>query len=153
PPLSARCIHSEAFGMVEAVRAIRFPQLNSRSKSVSANGRCRRSKWRSGKLGVLAGRNFRRFYVGYAASLLGTAMSAVAIAFAVLDSGGTPTGLVLVFTANIVPMVAFMLGGGVIADRLGRSATMLTADVARCAAQGTLAAVLFLGHPHVWLFV
>jgi MFS family permease len=134
------------------MHAIRFPRLNSRSKSASANGCCRRSKWRSGKLGVLAGRNFRRFYLGYAASLLGTAMSAVAIAFAVLDSGGTPTGLGFVFTANIVPMIAFMLCGGVIADRLGRRAIMLTADVARCAAQGTLATVLLLGRPHVWLF-
>jgi MFS family permease len=134
------------------MHTIRFPRLNSRSKSVSANGCCRRSKWRSGKLGVLAGRNFRRFYLGYAASLLGTAMSAVAIAFAVLDSGGTPTGLGFVFTANIVPMIAFMLCGGVIADRLDRRAIMLTADVARCAAQGTLATVLLLGRPHVWLF-
>src|SRR5215469_2676362 len=133
------------------MRATRFLGLNGRSKSVSVNG-CRRSKWRAGKLGVLTGRNFRRFYVGYSASLLGTAMSAVAIAFAVLDSGGTPTGLGVVFTANIVPMIAFMLGGGVIADRLGRRATMLIADVVRCAAQGTLAVVLFRGHPHVWLF-
>src|SRR5215471_14185480 len=134
--------------MVEAVRAISFLWLNRCSKSASTNGRCGRSKWNSGKLGVLAGRNFRRFYVGYTTSLLGTAMSAVAIAFAVLDSGGTPTELGLVFAANIVPMVAFMLGGGVIADRLGRRPVMLTADMARSAVQGTLSAVLFLGHPH-----
>lgn len=102
---------------------------------------------------MLAEPNFRRFYVGYATSLLGTAMSSVAIAFAVLYSGGTPTGLGVVLAANIVPMVAFMLGGGVIADRIGRRAVMLTADAARCAAQGTLAAALFLGHPHLWLFV
>ena len=139
--------------MVEAVRAISFLWLNRCSKSASTNGRCGRSKWPSGKLGVLAGRDFRRFYAGYTTSLLGTAMSAVAIAFAVLQSGGTPAGLGLVFAANIVPMVAFMLGGGVIADRLGRRTVMLIADVARCAAQGTLAVVLFLGHPHVWLFV
>jgi len=102
---------------------------------------------------VLAGRNFRRFYAGYAASLLGTAMSSVAIAFAVLGSGGTATGLGLVFAANIVPMVALLLGGGVIADRLGRRPVMLAADLARCGAQGTLAAALFLGRPHLWLFV
>jgi predicted MFS family arabinose efflux permease len=101
----------------------------------------------------LAGQNFRRFYIGYTTSLLGTAMSSVAIAFAVLDSGGTPTTLGVVFTANIIPMVAFMLGGGVLADRLGRRPVMLSADVARCAAQAALAAALFLGHPHVWLFV
>jgi MFS family permease len=136
------------------VRTIRYhPGLNSRGKSADTNDGNRRSKWRSGKLSVLAGRDFRRFYVGYAASLLGTAMSAVAIAFAVLDSGGTPTGLGVVFTANIVPMIAFLLGGGVLADRLGRRPVMLTADLARCAAQGTLAVALFAGHPHVWLFV
>ena len=107
----------------------------------------------SGRLGPLAGRNFRRFYVGYATSMLGTSMSAVAIAFAVLASGGTATSLGVVFAANIVPMVAFMLGGGVLADRLGRRPVMLTADVARCAAQGALAVTLFLGHPRIWLFV
>ena len=135
------------------MRAIRNAQLNNRSKSPGANGGSRRGKWASGKLGVLRERNFRRFYAGYATSLLGTAMSAVAITFAVLDSGGTPAGLGLVFAANIVPMVAFLLGGGVIADRLGRKQVMLAADLARCAAQGTLAAVLFVSRPHVWLFV
>ena len=112
-----------------------------------------RSKFRDGKLGVLAGRDFRRFYVGYSASLLGTAMSSVAIAFAVLGNGGTATDLGIVSAANIVPMIAFMLAGGAIADRLGRRPVMLAADVARCAAQGVLAAALLAGHPRLWLFV
>jgi Transmembrane secretion effector len=118
------------------MRMTRPARLNYRSKSCRLNGAGHRGKWASGKLGVLYGRNFRRFYAGYATSLLGTSMSAVAITFAVLDSGGTPTGLGLVFAANIVPMVAFLLGGGVIADRLGRRPVMLGADLARCAAQG-----------------
>jgi Major Facilitator Superfamily len=129
------------------------PSRNGRSKSANSNAGNSRSKWLKGRLGPLAGRNFRRFYVGYATSMLGTSMSAVAIAFAVLASGGTATSLGVVFAANIVPMVAFMLGGGVLADRLGRRPVMLTADVARCSAQGTLAATLFLGRPHIWLFV
>ncbi len=112
-----------------------------------------RSKFRDEKFGVLAGRDFRRFYVGYCTSLLGTAMSSVAIAFAVLGSGGTATDLGVVFAANIVPMIAFMLGGGAIADRLGRRPVMLAADVARCAAQGVLAAALQAGQPRLWLFV
>ena len=111
-----------------------------------------RSKFRDGKLGVLAGRDFRRFYLGYSASLLGTAMSSVAIAFAVLGNGGTATDLGVVFAANIVPMIAFTLGGGAIADRLGRRPVMLAADVARCAAQGVLAVALQVGHPRWWLF-
>jgi MFS family permease len=125
-----------------------------RSKLVIQERCFNRSKWTTqGKLAVLAERNFRRFYLGYAASLTGTAMSSVAIAFAVLESGGTATGLGVVFAANIVPMVAFALGGGVIADRLGRRPVMLAADLARCLAQGTLATAIVLGRPQLWLFV
>jgi MFS family permease len=112
-----------------------------------------RGKFLNSKLGVLGKRDFRRFYVGYSLSLLGTAMSSVAIAFAVLGAGGTASGLGIVFTANIVPMIAFTLGGGAIADRLGRRPVMLAADVARCAVQGVLAVSLYLGHPRLWLFV
>src|SRR5262245_26829305 len=86
-------------------------------------------------------------------SQFGTAMSAVAIAFAFLGTGGTATGLGVVFTANIVPMVVFLLVGGALADRLGRRRVMLIADLVRCAAQGTLAAGLALGHAGLWLFV
>ncbi len=139
--------------MSDSAPLIRPASKNSRSKSANRNAGNGRSKWLEGRLGPLAGRNFRRFYVGYATSMLGTSMSAVAIAFAVLASGGTATSLGVVFAANIIPMVAFMLGGGVLADRLGRRPVMLTADVARCAAQGALAVTLFLGHPHIWLFV
>jgi MFS family permease len=97
--------------------------------------------------------NFRRFYIGYSTSLLGTSMSSVAIAFALLDSGGTPVDLGVVFTANIVPMIVFMLGGGVLADRLGRRPVMLAADIGRSVAQAVLAAAVGLGYPRVWVFV
>jgi hypothetical protein len=102
---------------------------------------------------VLRVRDFRLFYVGYTMSQFGTAMSAVAIAFAFLGTGGTATGLGVVFTANIVPMVVFLLVGGALADRLGRRRVMLIADLVRCAAQGTLAATLALGHAGLLLFV
>lgn len=127
--------------MVEGMASPRVDSLNYRSK------------FRDGKLGVLAVRDFRRFYVGYSGSLLGTAMSSVAMAFAVLGNGGTATDLGVVLAANIVPMIAFVLGGGAIADRLGRRPVMLAADVARCAAQGVLAVALQLAHPRLWLFV
>src|ERR1700723_1606611 len=104
--------------MSDSAPLIRPARKNSRSKSANRNVGNGRSKWFEGRLGPLAGRNFRRFYVGYATSMLGTSMSAVAIAFAVLASGGGATSLGVVFAANIVPMIAFMLGGGVLADRL-----------------------------------
>jgi MFS family permease len=135
------------------VSLVKFKSKENRSKSARTSAAYSRSKYFPKRLGVLALRDFRRFYVGYAASLLGSAMSSVAIAFALLGAGGTATGLGLVFTANIVPMVAFMLFGGAIADRLGRRRVMLTADLARCAAQAALAAALASGHPSLWLFV
>jgi MFS family permease len=127
--------------------------IKNRSKSSRTTSAYSRSKYFQERLTVLRARDFRLFYVGYSASLLGTAMSSVAIAFALLGDGGTATGLGLVFTANIVPMVAFMLFGGALADRLGRRLVMLTADLVRGAAQAVLAAALTIGRPSLWLFV
>jgi MFS family permease len=127
--------------------------FKNRSKSSRTTAAYFRSKYFFERFAVLRIRDFRLFYVGYSTSLLGTAMSSVAIAFAVLGNGGTATGLGIVFAANIVPMVAFMLFGGALADRLGRRLVMLTADLVRCAAQAVLAFALTIGRPSLWLFV
>lgn len=105
-----------------------------------------------GRLAVLREPGFRRFFAGYATSLLGTSMAAVAVTFAVLDDGGTPAGLGYVFAAGIVPQVLFMLAGGVIADRFGRQRVMLGADLARCLAQALLAVAVLAGRPPIWAF-
>jgi MFS family permease len=112
-----------------------------------------RSEWLRRRAGVLAEPNFRRFYTGYVTSLLGSAMSTVAIAWAVLDSGGGATGLGYVFTSGVVSQVLMLAFAGAVADRLGRRRVMLAADVLRCAAQAGLAAALFAGRPAIWLFV
>ncbi|MGH3186010.1 MAG: MFS transporter [Streptosporangiaceae bacterium] len=112
-----------------------------------------RQEWLRRRVGVLREPNFRRFYTGYSTSLLGSAMSTVAIAFAVLDSGARATGLGWVFAASVVPQVLFMPVAGAVADRLGRRRAMLGADVLRCAAQASFAAVLFAGRPPLWLFI
>jgi len=115
-----------------------------------------RSKYRrlsisGGRLSVLAEPNFRVFYLGYATSLLGSAMSGIALTFAVLRNGGDAAELGYVFAAQIVPQVLFMLGGGVLADRLGRRRVMLATDAGRVAVQASLAAALLSGRPPVWL--
>ena len=100
---------------------------------------------------VLRERNFRRFYAGYVTSLLGTSMSAVAVTFAVLGNGRSATDVGYVIAAQILPQVALVLGGGVLADRLGRRPVMLGSDVLRSAAQAALAASLLAGRPGIWL--
>jgi MFS family permease len=101
---------------------------------------------------VLRYRDFRLLYIGQVTSLLGTWMSAVAVTFAVLGSGGSADGLGVVMAAEILPQVAFVLGGGVLADRIGRRPVMLGADALCCAAQAGLAVALLAGRPPIWLF-
>jgi MFS family permease len=102
---------------------------------------------------VLAERNFRTYYTGFVTSLLGSSMSTVAIAWAVLDNGASATGLGVVFTATVVPQVLLLPLAGAIADRLGRRRVMIGADLLRCGGQAALAAALFTGRPPLWLFV
>ncbi len=81
-------------------------------------------------------------------------MSTVAIAWAVLDSGFSATGLGLVFAANVVPQVLLLPLAGAIADRLRAApGDARAADALRCAAQATLAIALALGRPTLWLFI
>jgi MFS family permease len=80
-------------------------------------------------------------------------MSTVAVAFAVLNTGGSATELGYVLAAGVIPQVLFLLGGGVVADRIGRRPVMLAADVVRCGAYGALAIALFAGTPATWFFV
>lgn len=107
----------------------------------------------SGGVAVLRQRNFRIFYIGYATSAFGTAMSAIAVAFGVLAVGGDAHDLGVVLAAGVIPQVALMMVGGVTADRLGRRPTMLVADAARFCSQGLFALLLLVGTPHIWLFV
>jgi Major Facilitator Superfamily len=111
-----------------------------------------RTGW-AARFGVLRTTSVRRYFVGYVASNVGTAMASVALAFAVLDSGGNATDLGLVLATGIIVQVVLMIGGGVLADRLGRRRVMLSADVFRTACQGLLAALLFAGSPPIWVFV
>jgi MFS family permease len=110
-------------------------------------------EWLRRRAGVLAVQDFRRFYAGYATSLLGSSMSTVAIAWAVLESGANATGLGSVFAAAVVPQVLLMAIAGAVADRLGRRRVMLGADALRCAAQASLAGAVFAGRPALWVFV
>src|SRR5919201_6986786 len=96
-------------------------------------------------LGVLAAPQFRRYFVGQSTSYLGDGLLPVAISFAVLDLTGSASDLGLVLAARMVPVVVFLLVGGVWADRLPRHLVMLGSDVGRGVVQGALAVLLLTG--------
>jgi MFS family permease len=52
----------------------------------------------------------------------------------------------------VLPQVLFMIGAGVLADRLGRRRVMLAADVGRMAVMATVAVLLVTTTPAVWTF-
>jgi len=101
-------------------------------------------------LEVLREREYRLFFFGQAVSLLGDGMVNVALAFAVLDLTGSASELGLVLAARMLPLVGFLLAGGVMADRLPRRTVMIAADLVRVASQGAIAALLIAGAAEVW---
>jgi predicted MFS family arabinose efflux permease len=102
---------------------------------------------------ALRERQFRLLFTGQIISLLGDAITGVALAFAVLDLTGSATDLGYVFAAKTVPLVTFLLVGGVFADRLPRRAVMLSADVVRFGAQGAVALLILTHHAQIWQIV
>ncbi|MEV6840248.1 MFS transporter [Streptomyces sp. NPDC051133] len=98
------------------------------------------------RLRALRHHRFRRFLVGQSTSLLGSGMNTIATTFAVLRlPGGGADAVGVVMAARILAVLAVLLLGGVLADRIGPRAVMLTADALRFASQGALA-VLLLTH-------
>jgi MFS family permease len=104
-------------------------------------------------LGPLEERQFRRLYLARAFSQLGDGLVPVALAFAVLEVDSSPSALGFVLAARSVPLVAFLLVGGVWADRVQRQRLMLAADLLRAVTQGTLAALVLTGRAELWQFI
>jgi len=98
----------------------------------------------------LASRPYRLMWAGSTVSSLGDALVQIALVFAILHIGGTASDIGVIAAIETVARIAFLLAGGVWADRLRRQYVMLAADGVRGVVQATLAALLLTGHAHVW---
>jgi hypothetical protein len=101
-------------------------------------------------LAPLREREFRLLFLGRTVSFAGSAMAPVALAFAVLELTGSKTDLGLVLAARSIPQVAFLLVGGVWADRLSRHHVMVASNLLSGASQAALATLLLTGAADVW---
>jgi MFS family permease len=101
-------------------------------------------------LRVLRRRDFRLLFTAQSVSVLGDRMVAVALAFAVLGIGGSPSAVGIVLAAQIFPAAVCALIGGAVADRASRRSVMVVADLVRVASQGAMAALLIGGVAEVW---
>lgn len=98
---------------------------------------------------MLHERSFARYLAAVTVSTLGSGMAMVALAFAVLEFGGA-IDLGIVLLAREIPIVVFLLLGGVYADRLPRRTILVGSDLAKGAAQVATAILLFSGTANVW---
>ena len=101
-------------------------------------------------LHVLRRRDFRLLFFGQGVSVLGDRMVAVALAFAVLEVGGSASAVGLVLACATLPLVGSVLIGGVVADRMSRRTVMIGADLVRLLSQGATATLLITGSAEVW---
>jgi MFS family permease len=95
-------------------------------------------------------REFRLLFTGRTISLVGSAIAPVALAFAVLDLTGSKTDLGLILAAREVPLIVFLLVGGIWADRLPRNRVMVGANVVSALSQGATAVLLIAGSAEIW---
>ena len=102
-------------------------------------------------MGVLRLREFRLLFGAQAVSIIGDRMVGIALAFAVLELGGSATEVGVVLAIRIAPMVATLLVGGVVADRISRRAVMVAADLSRLVTQGAIAVLLLTGTAEIWM--
>lgn len=86
-------------------------------------------------------------------SSLGDRLVPVALVFAVLNLTGSATGLGVVLAAQTIPLVLFVLVGGVWADRLPRRLVMASSDLVRAVSQGVCALLLLTGAAQLWELV
>ena len=85
---------------------------------------------------------FRFLLAGRTVNALGNAFAPIALAFAVLDLTGSATDLGFVVGARTVVNVAFLLFGGVLADRMPKSVLMVGSSAAAALTQGAVAALV-----------
>jgi MFS family permease len=103
--------------------------------------------------GPLASPSFRVLAACNVISLTGSALSFVALPFAVLSAGGSAADVGYVAGAQLLPLTVLLLAGGVIADRLSRHKVMAAANAVQTAARGGAAALLLTGQARVWQLI
>jgi MFS family permease len=108
--------------------------------------------WRE-SLAPLQDRRFRFFFASRAVNIWGTTMAPVALAFAVLAVEDSAAALGQVLAARSIPMVLFLLLGGVVADRFGRRLVIQVSNAVSVLSQALAAGLVITGHAELWQLI
>ncbi|WP_406318335.1 MFS transporter [Streptomyces sp. NBC_00118] len=93
--------------------------------------------------------NVLRWLGAYGASMIGDNIYYVALSWAAVQSG-SPSQAGLVMAVSAAPRALLMLGGGVIADRLGPRRIVMAADAVRSVAVLGVAGLFLATRPGLW---
>ena len=93
---------------------------------------------------------FRSFYLSRLVNIAGGVMAPIALAFAVLSIEDSASALGTVLAARSIPLVIFLLLGGVIADRFSRTAVLQWSNVLSAASQAAAATLVISGQAELW---
>jgi MFS family permease len=100
---------------------------------------------------ALRHRDYRRLVVGQLLSMIGSQMQTVGINWHIYLLTRSPLALGFVGLTRVVPIVAFSLWGGVVADRYDRRRVMMATQLAMTAVSMALAALTFAHRETLWL--
>ena len=95
-------------------------------------------------------RDFALLFGGTTVSLFGDGIYIVALAWQVYDLSNVPTALSAVGVAWTLPMVIFLLIGGVLGDRFDRRKLMIAGDAIRAVAIAAIAVLALSGVIELW---
>jgi DHA3 family tetracycline resistance protein-like MFS transporter len=98
----------------------------------------------------LAQRDYALLTFGSVVSLLGDGFFTVALAWQVYEISNVPTALAIVGVAWTIPLILFLLLGGVFTDRYDRRWLMIGADLVRAVAVGLLGVLSVSGVIELW---
>jgi hypothetical protein len=104
-------------------------------------------------LRVLRHRDFRLLWLANSASVVGDRIVTVALALFVVDLTDSATDLGIVLAAYSLPLIGFLLLGGVLADRLPRHLVVVSTDLVRFALHAALAVLIVTGDIRIWHLV
>ncbi|WP_030596441.1 MFS transporter [Streptomyces fulvoviolaceus] len=93
--------------------------------------------------------NVLRWLAAYTSSMIGDSVYYIALSWAAVQAG-SPSQAGVVMAVSALPRALLMLGGGVIADRLGPRRVVIGSDAVRCAAVLAVAGLLFFTSPGLW---
>lgn len=93
--------------------------------------------------------NVLRWLAAYTSSMIGDSVYYIALSWAAVQAG-SPSQAGMVMAVSALPRALLMLGGGVIADRVGPRRVVIGSDIVRCAAVLAVAGLVFFTSPGLW---